>query len=114
MQNNLLSQGIVNPLLNQDLQNISGIAYFQLLLPKLVGIGFLVGVLIFFFMLLSGGISWIASGGDKANVESARGKITNAIIGLVILFSLFAIIKLLEAFFNIDILKLNLGTLQIK
>lgn len=89
-------------------------SFFQKLLPALVGLGFLVGVILFFFVMLLGAIQWIISGGDKAAVEGARGKIMNAIIGLVILFSLLAVVKLIENFFGINILTLDIGPLKIE
>lgn len=104
---------IRNPLLTPELQNISGEDYFALIMPKIVGLALLFGSLTFFFMLVIGAISWIAAGGDKANLESARGRISNALIGLVVLFATFAIIRLVETFFNVDILKIDLGPLKI-
>jgi len=44
--------------------------------------------------MIIGAIQWISSGGDKASVEAARGKVMNAIIGLIVLFVVFALIKL--------------------
>jgi hypothetical protein len=96
------------------LENLSGEEFFQKLLPSLIGLILLGGVLIFFFYMLIGGIQWITSGGDKAGLESAKGKITNAIVGLVILFTTFAIIKAIEAFFGVDILTLDIGPLKIE
>ncbi len=71
--------------------------------------------LIFFFMLIIGGLRWIMSGGDKAATESARGQITAALIGLVIVFSAWAIAQLISNIFGINILQLqfgNIGTLS--
>lgn len=65
-------------------------------------------------MLLLGAITWIGSGGDKAAIEGARGRITQALIGIVVLFSVFAIIKLIEGLFGIKILTLDIGPLIIK
>lgn len=113
MPNNLLAQTITNPLLNNSLQNTSGVDYFQKLITALVTIAFTVGGLIFFFMLITGAIQWIASGGDKANVESARSKITSALIGIVVLVSIIALVKLIETFFGIHLLQLDLGPLKI-
>ena len=48
-----------------------------------VNIVLIVAGIIFFFMLIIGGIRWILSGGDKANTESARNQITAALIGLI-------------------------------
>lgn len=91
-----------NPALGSFLGTLdpsSSLAYFQMMLPNLIGLLFIIGAIVFLFIMLMGGIQWISSGGDKAALESARGKITNAIIGLVILLGTFAIIKLIETFF---------------
>ena len=69
-----------------------------------------IAALVFFFMLIFGGIKYITSGGDKAQTEAARGTITAALIGLVIVFSAWAIITLINAFFGIDILSLEIPT----
>lgn len=67
--------------------------------------------IVFFFMLVWGGIEWIVSGGDKAGAENARKRITNALIGLAIVFSAWAIIKLIQAVFGIDLTKLDIPTI---
>ena len=70
-----------------------------------------VAALIFFFILVMGGIKWIMSGGDKGNVETARKQITNALIGLAIIFVAWAIIRLLSQVFGVDILTLPIPRL---
>jgi len=60
--------------------------------------------LVFFFMLVWGGIQWMMSGGDKNAAEAARSKITNALIGLVIVFSAWAIMALIKSLFGVDIM----------
>jgi hypothetical protein len=69
---------------------------------------------VFFFVLLTGAISWITSGGDKQALEGARSKITNGLIGLVILFVAFAVIQFIESFFGIKILTIDIGSLIIQ
>lgn len=61
--------------------------------------------LVFFFSLMLvliylvwGGIQWITAGGDKAGLEAARGKITGAIVGLIVVAVAFAIYNLLLRF----------------
>jgi len=49
---------------------------------------------IVFFLL--GAFTWITSGGDKTKVEDARNKITNAIVGLVLLVSSFVLLSFLS------------------
>jgi hypothetical protein len=64
----------------------------------------IIAAIVFFFILIIGGVRWITSGGDKAATEAARSQITSALVGLVIVFSAWAILQLIELFFGIDIL----------
>jgi len=70
----------------------------------------LVVALVFFFVLIMGGLRWVMSGGDQKNVEAARNQITNALIGLAIVFATFAIIKLIETIFHVSILTPDVPT----
>ena len=70
-----------------------------------------VAALIFFVMLLIGGIQWMVSGGDKAATEAARNKITAALVGLVIVFAAWAIAALINTFFGVDIFQLTISQL---
>jgi len=71
----------------------------------------ILAALLFFFMLVVGGIQWIVSGGDKTGSENARKKITSALVGLVIVFSAWAIVKLIGALFGIEILNFTIPQL---
>lgn len=70
----------------------------------------IVAGVIFFFMLIIGGLRWILSGGDKAQTESARSQITAALVGLVIVFAAFAIATLVNSLFGINIMNFTLPT----
>lgn len=83
---------------------------FEGIISGLISFVMIIAALVFFFMLVIGGIQWMISGGDKAGAETARGKITAALIGLVIVFSAWAIIQLVNAVFSINILSLNVPT----
>ena len=76
-----------------------------------VTILFIVAAVIFFFMLVIGGIRWILSAGDKGKMEAARSQITAALIGLIIVFSAYAIVRLINTFFGIDILNLDVPSI---
>src|SRR5690554_707349 len=67
--------------------------------------------IIFLFMLIIGGIRWILSGGDKAQTENARNQITAALIGLVVVFSAWAIATLIGTIFGINILDFDIPTI---
>jgi succinate dehydrogenase/fumarate reductase cytochrome b subunit len=108
---------ITNPILPEPVTGSSGnagVTFFQKALPAAIIFGLIVGVIIFFFTLITGAIAWISSGGDKQALEGAKAKVTNAIIGLVVLFAVFAIIQLIEVFFGISILTLDIGKLVIQ
>lgn len=105
---------ITNPALGPTLQGFSGSGFFAAFLPKLVGLALVIGVLLFFFIFAIGAIQWITSGGDKTALEGARSKISNGLIGLVILFAAFAIIQFIEFFFKINILTIDITPLIIE
>jgi hypothetical protein len=56
-------------------------------------------------MLAVGGIKWMMAGGDKEKAGEARGQLTSALIGLVVIFLAWAISKLLETIFGVNILE---------
>ena len=106
-----LTGKVYNPALPINLSRTPGTSFLQKILQLGISLALVIGAIIFFFMLLVGGISWISGGGDKAKLESAQKKITHALIGLAILLSTFAIIKLVGYLFGIDLLKFTLPTL---
>lgn len=110
---NKLSQ-ITNPALGDTLQtyNDNGAGFVSELISKGITLMFIVGFVVFVFMFLTGGVSWIMSSGDKAAVESARGRIMHAVLGLFILFIIFAFIKLIEGLFGITLTNITIPTLQ--
>lgn len=67
----------------------------------------IIASLSFVFSLLFGGIKWILSGGKKDKVDEAKNQLTSALIGLLIVFSAWAIINFISAFFGIDLFYFN-------
>lgn len=82
------------------------------IISGLIRLTLVVAAIVFFFILVIGGIRWIASGGDKGQTEAARSQITAALVGLVIVFAAWAIVSLIHTFFGVDIFALNLPQLQ--
>ncbi|OGY19052.1 MAG: hypothetical protein A2900_00900 [Candidatus Chisholmbacteria bacterium RIFCSPLOWO2_01_FULL_50_28] len=75
------------------------------LIAGAIGAAFLVSGIIVFGFLVWGGIQWITSGGDKANVEAARNRISSALVGMAIIAAAYAVIRLVEFFFGITVLE---------
>ncbi|KKR11260.1 MAG: hypothetical protein UT39_C0009G0020 [Candidatus Woesebacteria bacterium GW2011_GWA1_39_21] len=107
---NLLAQVInINaPAQFSNLQNID----FGELVTIAITFAIIVAALAFFFMLILGGIKWITSGGDKGKIESARSQITAGLIGLVIVFAAWAILSIVENFFQVNLRSFNLNLLR--
>lgn len=72
------------------------------LITAMINAVIIIGAIAALIYLVSAGLNWITSGGDKAKTESAQKQITNAIIGLIILVAAFAIFNTLITFLGID------------
>lgn len=82
------------------------------IISGLVGALFVAGFLLAFVFLLTGAISWIASGGDKAKLEKARDQIINALVGLVIVGAGWALGTLVASFFGLSLTSLTLPVIK--
>jgi amino acid transporter len=107
MNNFLLAQQIKINEVDGAFQNATNLR-IENMVPALIKFVLVIAGLAFFFILVIGGIKWILSGGDKAHTEGARNQITAALVGLVIVFSAWAIIALIKSFFGVDLLQLTL------
>lgn len=87
----------------------------ELTVPTIVSgfikLALIIAAIVFFFILVIGGVRWIASGGDKAQTEAARNQITAALVGLIIVFAAWAILALIKTFFGVDIFQLTLPSI---
>ena len=66
------------------------------LLTFLIRAFFIIAGLAALLFLLMGALAWVTSGGNKENVDKARDKITNAIIGLIVIVAVLAVIVTFE------------------
>jgi len=102
----ILYAGIVSDVgqfLNQNGENPwAGIQDINQLIPGLINIAIVIAALVFFFMLLIGGIKWITAGGDKEAAGSAQKIITSAITGIAVVFSAWAIKRVVYYFFKLE------------
>jgi len=103
---------ITNPAIG-ELGTMSAEAFIDGLLSGLISLGLVVGGVIFLFMLIAGGIQWITSGGDKVANEAARRRVTNALIGVFLLFSLYGIVNLVGCFFKVNFLQITIAEFSV-
>lgn len=111
-----LAQGIKNPALTGELGGNAGFGvegvesgyvfakYFVTIWNSLNAIGAL--LVIFYFIWAA--FEWLTSAGEKGKLEAARNKMINAVIGLIILVSLYTIIGVVsDLFFGTEFNILN-------
>lgn len=68
--------------------------------------------LVFFVMLIIGGLRWLISGGDKAGLEAARNQIVNAAIGLIIVVGAIAVTVIVQTALGISILNVDFNKIS--
>lgn len=98
-------EGIYNPALKPFVGTGEGLTIIDYFLSSFISLLLIVGVIVALFFFIIGAIQWMTAGGDKEKIGSARGKIISALIGLIVLFAVFVIIKVIGAFFGIEALE---------
>ncbi|MEK7495106.1 MAG: hypothetical protein AAB788_00820 [Patescibacteria group bacterium] len=89
-----------------DAMNLGGSGTPQQGLGNLIGFGIRMFIMLAGFSLLIyllwGAFDWISSGGEKEKITKAQNKITNAVIGIVLVFVVLMVFNLLAG----DVLKI--------
>lgn len=109
MKNLLAQTPINNPALTGIVNQAPGAApaLFGKFIAGLVGVLLVFATLLALVQLLQGGIGWITSGGDKTALEGARDRITNALIGLVIVFAAWSFYLVILRFLGLSLIGEN-------
>jgi len=59
--------------------------------------------LLFFGYLIMGGLKYISAGGDDKAIGEAKKILTNAILGFLLVFAAFWLVRIVESVLHIDI-----------
>lgn len=84
--------GIYNPILPWTWGK-SGADIIAELIGKFLNLAFMIGGVVLLAMIIISGFQWMTAGGDKQAIAAARGRLTSAIIGFVLLASTYAILS---------------------
>lgn len=105
MFRNLLAQvPIHNPVLDPSLGDGPGGTALAEIMARLFRTLMIVGGLALLLYLAWGGIGWITAGGDKAKLDLAKDRITNAVIGMGVLVAVIAVALFLSEVFGFNLL----------
>lgn len=83
------------------------IVTFAKILSTAIGLMTIIGFIWFMFILFTGAIGIIGSGGDKQAYEGARKKITTGLIGLVVLIAAIFILDLVGIIIGVNFLTID-------
>ena len=113
MQHKLLAQ-ITNPVLNPGIGSggpDQGLVATGKFVSSIISLLLIVASLATLLYLVTGGLEWILAGGDKTKLENAREKITQAIVGLIVVAASWAGWLLIGKFLGIDFQSIPFPTL---
>lgn len=95
---------ISNPALSEDLGSGNPTDVLGRFISSWWGVAYVAAGIIFLLYLVWGAIEWAIAGANKDRVENAKNKISNALIGLLLVAASYALIKLVGFVLGIDIL----------
>ena len=84
-----------------------GLSYMQQLLSNALTIFIVIGAFLLVIYIVWAGMQLISSGGDKQKVAIARGRLTSAVVGFILLMVAVGVINLVGYFFKVNLLRLT-------
>jgi len=97
---NVYTEGAVN----DATAEISSFTILEKFFSNLLGVLTVLGSVFFIVNFLLGALSWITAGGDSGKIETARNRMMQSAIGLVILVAAYGIIGIISTIVGLDIL----------
>lgn len=83
------------------------ITIFSAFISSAIGLITVIALIWFMFIIVSGALGIISSGGDKNSLESSKKRITSGLIGLIVLISSLFILNLVGKIFGLDLLNIS-------
>ena len=77
------------------------------IISNILGIMTIFAGIWFLFQAIMAGYNYLSAGGDKARIEAAWRRLTNALIGLAIVVAAYGIIALLGTFLGVNFLEIG-------
>ena len=73
-------------------------------ISTLIGVITVVGSIIFIINFLLAALQWITAGGDSGKIQSARDKMVQSVIGLIVVVAGYSLVGLIGSIVGLDIL----------
>ena len=95
-----------------DLSNItSATSQFTAIISTIIGTMTIGAGIWFVFQILTGAIAWIGASGEKDKLQMAQKRITNAVVGLVIVVAALVLVTVVGSLLGFEILNIDLTKL---
>lgn len=94
-----------------NIPGAEGVASIQCIVPLVTGVIRAVvslGAVALFIMLLVGGFNFLFSAGDQKKLEAAKGSVTQAIAGIILMSVAYLIILTIERFTGVTVTDFNI------
>lgn len=76
----------------------------EIFISNVIGVLTVLGGLFFVFFFVQAAFTWITAGGDSGNIEKARNKMVQGVIGLIVLVASYALIGVIGAIVGLNLL----------
>lgn len=83
--------------------DVATLKYLETIFANVISIALAFAAIVLFVMFLVGGFKYLTSGGDPKALEAAKGTLTHAIAGLVVLVLAFLILQLIKTITGVDV-----------
>ncbi len=99
----LAQKGISNPVVSglQGKDQADAPGLFGNWLGSIIAMFLIAGAIWALIQMLRGGLQWVASGGDQEKLQHAQGMIRDAVIGMVVLFAIWALYLLILSWLGV-------------
>lgn len=93
-----------------DATDVATLQGIECAFSNLISVVLALAGIVVFVMLVLGGFKYMTSGGDPKATESAKGTVTHAIFGLVILIFAYVVLVLIGAVSGVDVTRFRIMT----
>jgi len=105
-----ITNPVISPILGGSATDAASGATFTTYFITIWRALIVIGALATLFALVNGALEWITAGGQKDKVSHGRQKMTEALVGMVVLAGTFAIINFVSSLFGLNLLQFTLPT----
>lgn len=83
--------------------DVPTLQYLETIFGSVISAALALAGIVLFIMFLFGGFRFLTAGGDPKAVEAAKGTLTHAIAGLIILLLAFLILQFIKVITGVDV-----------